>query len=325
VSRIDRRSMLKAMAAGAAGVAASATGIEKAIGADFPAAATLGNPFPTPPSSTRRPSSIRTALAAGAKSLNFMGQEFKPLASTFTYQDGTSVGSIEGVSGAPTASYYRASVNLPDGVIVTQVLFDVIVNDANPANLFFNGFNPETTTFGPILQKVVATQDPAIQTIDMGIPPTTIDAVNLAYALYWFPGTNGATHQLAGARVAWMLQPGLTLFPDPRRIVDGFVTPFTSGVTYGPFDATKKSGGVVASGVPVGAKAAFCAVQSYTKGALTIFPDLTADPGIANFTATTTGPLNLTYMMIPLSAAGKFKIHSYITGNVFVDAWGYLA
>ncbi len=75
--------------------------------------------------------------------------------------------------------------------------------------------------------------------------------------------------------------------------------------------------------MPAGATSAFCAVQSYTAGVLTIFPDLTTDPGIANFGATSTGPLNLTYMMVPLSAAGKFKIHSYITGRVYVDAWGY--
>jgi hypothetical protein len=27
-------------------------------------------------------------------------------------------------------------------------------------------------------------------------------------------------------------------------------------------------------------------------------------------------------MLVPLDATGKFSIHSYITGNVYVDAWG---
>jgi hypothetical protein len=36
-----------------------------------------------------------------------------------------------------------------------------------------------------------------------------------------------------------------------------------------------------------------------------------------------TGTLNLNYMLVPLAAAGKFKIHSYIDGNVIVDAWGF--
>jgi hypothetical protein len=105
--------------------------------------------------------------------------------------------------------------------------------------------------------------------------------------------------------------------------VDGFATPFTSGTTYGPLDATVKSAGG-ASGVPAGATAAFCAVQSYSSGVLTIFPDLTTDTLLASYTAPVDGTLNLTYMMVPLSAAAKFKIHSYITGHVFVDVWGYV-
>jgi hypothetical protein len=315
--------MLKVMAATAAGAAASAAGIEKAFATSTAQATNPIDPFATTSSLRSPSSSIRSPLAAGNHALNIMGQEFKPADSTFTYTQGTSHGSIMGVAGTPTSSYYRASVNLPNGVVVTQVLFDVIVNDANGAIVYFNAYDPETGGFGPNNGKTIATTSAMIQTVDMTIPPTTIDAVNKAYALYWFPGTNGPTHQLYGARVAWVLSPGLTLFPDPRRVVDCFATPFTSGTTYGPFDATTKSAGG-ATGVPVGATAAFCAVQSYTAGALTVFPDLAIDPAIANFTSTATGPLNLTYMMVPLSAAAKFKIHSYITGKVFVDVWGYV-
>jgi hypothetical protein len=113
-------------------------------------------------------------------------------------------------------------------------------------------------------------------------------------------------------------------FPNPRRILDGFATPFTSGNTYGPLNATLETDGVTPTGIPVGATSAFCAVQSYSAGALTLFPDGTTDPAIANYSATTSGPLNLTYMFVPLSAAGKFKIHAYITGRCFVDAWGFV-
>jgi hypothetical protein len=85
----------------------------------------------------------------------------------------------------------------------------------------------------------------------------------------------------------------------------------------------KKSGG--STGVPAGAKAAYCAVQSDQPGRLTLFPDGTTDPGIANWTNNgTAGQLFLSYMLVPLSSAGKFWIHSYITGNVYVDDWGYL-
>jgi hypothetical protein len=321
MSRIGRREMLKVMAASAATAAAAGTGIGKAL-AGAPSASSPTNPFQQP-TAPRTASGLRTPLAAGNRSLNFMGQEFKPLDSTYTYT-GAQTGGIQAVSG-PTNSYYRASVNLPNAAVVTQVLFDVVVNDANPATVYFNGFNPETAGFNPVLPKPISTTSASIQTVDMGIPPTTIDAVNLAYALYWFPGTNGPTHQLIGARVAWLMEPGLTLFPNPRRVLSGDLTPFTAGTTYGPIDATKKTD-TTASGVPAGAQAAFCAVQSYTPGVLTLFPDLTSDTGIANYSATGTAGsgLNVLYMMVPLSPAGKFKIHSYLTGRVYVDAWGFL-
>jgi hypothetical protein len=319
--------MLKVMAATAAGAAATATGIESVIAASPAGAASAaragsaGNPFPKP-LGPRAPSGPRIiALPPGARTLNYMGQEFKPIDTTIAYGQGVSFGSIQQAGGG-LASYFRASVDLPNGAVVTQVLFDLIVNDANAATLYFNAYDPISGGFG-LNSKSVTTQSALVQTIDMGIPPVTIDAVDFAYALYWFPGTLGATHQLNGARLTWMLNPGVTLFPDPRRVVDGFLTPFNSGTTYGPFDATIKSGGVVPSGVPAGATAAFCAVQSYTEGALTVFPDGAADPGFANYTATASGPLNLTYMMVPLSAAGKFKIHSYISGRCFVDVWGF--
>jgi len=151
--------------------------------------------------------------------------------------------------------------------------------------------------------------------------PTVIDNTVNWYELDYEAGGTTDT-SIYGARVGWLNEPGLTLFPNPRRIVSGDATPFTAGTTYGPFDATHTFSGP-ATGIPAGATAAFCAVQSYTAGVLTVFPDLAADPGIANYGATATGPLNMTYMMVPLSSAGKFKIHSYITGRVYVDAWGY--
>ena len=100
----------------------------------------------------------------------------------------------------------------------------------------------------------------------------------------------------------------------------------TSGVTYGPINSMLQFDGVTPTGIPAGATAAFCAVQSYTPGVLTLFPDGGTDPMIANYSGTGTqgASLNMVYMMVPLSTAGKFKIHSYITGKVYVDAWGYV-
>jgi hypothetical protein len=118
------------------------------------------------------------------------------------------------------------------------------------------------------------------------------------------------------------VKPGINPFPDPRRVV---AQATVSNGLYGPFDATTKVGGG-ASGVPAGASAAWCAVQSYTPGVLTLYPDGTPDTHIANYSGTGTqgSGLNMLYMLVPLSSAGKFRIHSYITGNVYVDVWGFL-
>jgi hypothetical protein len=66
-------------------------------------------------------------------------------------------------------------------------------------------------------------------------------------------------------------------------------------------------------------------VQSYHDGTLTLFPDGGTDPLIANYSESgNDGVLRLLYMLVPLSAAGKFSIHSYLTGDIYVDVWGYL-
>jgi hypothetical protein len=77
--------------------------------------------------------------------------------------------------------------------------------------------------------------------------------------------------------------------------------------------------------VPAGAAAAYCAVQSYQAGVMTLFPDGSLDPGIANWSGTgTSGILNLLYMLVPLSSLGEFRIHTYFSGSIFVDVWGYV-
>ncbi len=155
-------------------------------------------------------------------------------------------------------------------------------------------------------------QDP--HNLASGVPDYTandFEQVRDANGALWISGPGGA----------WM-RPSLNSFPNPRRIVGQSMT---SGTIYGPFDATKTTTSAN-SGVPVGAQSAYCAVQSYSPGVLTLFPDGTADTGIANYSGTGTAgtKLNMLYMLVPLSSAGKFKIHSYITGSVYVDVWGFL-
>jgi hypothetical protein len=155
-------------------------------------------------------------------------------------------------------------------------------------------------------------QDPLADTPQNSIPtPGSFETVRDSNGAMWISGPGNT----------WM-RPSLNSFANPRRVVGQAMV---KGVTYGPFDATVKIGGG-SSGVPAGAQAAYCAVQSYSPGVLTLYPDLAADTGTANYSGTGTAgtKLNMLYVLVPLSSAGKFKIHSYITGNVYVDVWGFL-
>jgi hypothetical protein len=114
---------------------------------------------------------------------------------------------------------------------------------------------------------------------------------------------------------------GLQSFPNPRRVLGQAVT--YGQVLTGINATVKKSGGP--TGVPAGARAAYCAVESDQAGRLTLYPGGTTDTGIANWTNNgLDGLLFLSYMLIPLAANGTFNVHSYITGNIYIDAWGYL-
>jgi hypothetical protein len=155
-----------------------------------------------------------------------------------------------------------------------------------------------------------------------GVPnytPNAPEQVRDANHALWISTATGGWKQIVSQ----------TLFPTPRRVYDGYFQPTGPG-TYGPIDATAQvntsnwPGGV--SGVPAGATHAFCAVQSYAgPGVMTLFPDLTADTHVANWGgAAPAGQLSLLYVFVPLSAAGKFKIHTYYTGQTFIDAWGFV-
>lgn len=146
--------------------------------------------------------------------------------------------------------------------------------------------------------------------------PNDFEMVRDSTGALWISITGGAWRQVATTDT------GMHVFGDPRRVWDGFAQPQAAG-TYGPVDATVKAAGG-ASGVPVGAQAAFCAVQSFAPGVMSIFPDLVTDPQIANWSGVGSGVLNLLYMFVPLSPAGRFKFHAYSAGPKFFDVWGYL-
>lgn len=322
MSRIIRRDMLKVMAATAAGAAVTGTGIESVLAA---------NPAPNPGGAMGiQPGTPVTSAPKVVSATPFTsyvsvpGSQFEAGASTYTWNV------IGPRKAATNGGFYFAPLDLPQGAVITECTF-YLVNPTVAAVQCLIVYQPLGSTgsllFAATGTTAVASSSVQTLALTMSNPLTVVDNFANWYDLDFESGS-AVDNQIWGARVGWIHNPGLTLFPDPRRIVNGgFGAPsMTSGVTYGPINSMLKYDGVTPTGIPAGATAAFCAVQSYTPGVLTLYPDLGTDPGIANYSGTGTqgASLNMVYMMVPLSAAGKFKIHSYITGNVYVDAWGYV-
>ena len=318
MSRIVRRDMLKVLAATAAGAAVSGSGVESALAASTP------NPNPNGLRTGVAAPKVRFTTTPGLNYLWLWGPtDFRDSTSSQAWVDNYTSGEYSIIPGGTM----WARPDLPTGATITEMWVSIIANDA-VADLFQLGEIFPWANTGPVHASLATSgvANPSQQNLPVTISaPIPIDNSQSVFTVVYIPGTlNSVNHQLFGVRLGWTLNPGLTLFPDPRRIING--GPFVNGATTGPYDATLKYDLVTPTGIPVGAKAAFCAVQSYTPGVLTLFPDLTTDPGIANYSGTGTQGfgLNMVYMMVPLSAAGKFKIHSYISGNCYVDAWGYV-
>src|SRR5712691_2559853 len=320
--KFDRRHMLKVMAATAAGGAAAAV---TRVGGALPApAASPGPSSPLLPASAST-TGPKLATVAGTHYKYLDGlSDFNFRSSSTTWSQGGPAGTIYPISTA--GDFLWTNLDLPHGAVLTEIILSVIVNDVNAANWYFWQRTPSTTGNAALASGSISTQSAAVQNLSLPIPPTTIDNSQNVYGMYYGFGTanNPAVHQLDGVRLGWLLNPGMTLFPNGRRVWDGFTQPVGPG-TYGPIDATTQVYPSVApSGVPAGAKAAFCAVQSYSAGYLTIYPDGTTPPIVANWTGTTEGSLNLLYMFVPLSAAGKFDFVANFTGRKFFDVWGYV-
>ncbi len=306
--------MLKAMAATAAGVAVGRTGIESVLGAS-----------PAPGGGPILGAQASSPAAGGPLSLattpfttyqGFPGSDFDA---------GSSLGAWT-VSGtikfANNGGFYVRRLHLPQAAVLTECIVYLVQPTTLSVVCYVRSCTLGTNTTSILGSANTLITNGSVQALAVPVTPTYINNTSFWYDLLFDCGA-ATNDQIWGARVGWLNEPGLTLFPDPRRIVSSNMV---SGTTYGPIDATLKTDLVTPSGIPAGATAAFCAVQSYAPGVLTIFPDLTTDPAIANYSGTGNlgSSLNLIYMMVPLSTAGKFKIHSYITGGVYLDAWGYV-
>jgi len=109
---------------------------------------------------------------------------------------------------------------------------------------------------------------------------------------------------------------GLQLLPTPHRVLS---TTLVNNQVTGAINAS-------GAGVPTGARAVYAAVVAIpdSPGVMTLYSAGGADPGTANYAASAGKVSNLTYAMIPLNASGQFQIHSYLSGQVYVDVYGYL-
>jgi hypothetical protein len=320
MARLDRRNMLKAMAATAGGVAAAATsGLLSPItglarSGPLVADPRRGTNNASTPSS---PSAPKIAGTVGTTYRSYAGINFKARNTGTTY---ISTGS--GIYQSAGQDFMPCHLDLPNGALITEASAWVLNQTAGTSIAVLSYFAADASNYIDYASSSTSTVLGTIQRLDITFSPLLVDTATNDYVIYWQPGVLGSSDQLYGARVGYIHQPGLTTFPNPRRVVSATST---SNQLLGPFDATLTTG-LTSSGVPVGAAAAFCAVQSYKAGVLTLYPDGASDPGIANYSGTGNlgASLNMIYMLVPLSAAGKFRIHSYIAGNIYVDVWGYL-
>jgi hypothetical protein len=281
-----------------------------------PALAATAGPSTKPP---RAPSPGRIASTAFSYRTT-TGYQFIPLDNSVVSKGSGTPGAIAQLSGAPTL--FTTPILIPDRSVLSSALFSILVNDGSAAQV-----QVYSLSGGVLGSASVTAPSSSFQSVPVLTGNVTIDNLNDAYFLSWLPGTATISHQLRFGQVSFFNEDRLATFPNPRRVFDGYVNPTAPG-TSGPIDATVQvstsgwPGGP--SGVVVGAQAAFCAVQSYTSGVMTLYPDGKPDPLIANWSGTADGPLNMTYMLVPLSVAGKFTMHKYFTGQAFVDVWGYL-
>jgi TAT (twin-arginine translocation) pathway signal sequence len=327
LEKLSRRQVLKVAAAAGVGAAVSAVGAEGAIAADAPIATTPSGATGSNSGRTLKPLALPPPVP-GITYKYFRGQDFKVRNAATTWSF-SSTGADLFLTAMP--DFVPCRIDLPQGSVVTEFRIDVIHSAAGAGMRFaFTSFYGPTDTFTDLLSGTFNVPQPGVQTL--GFPlgmfsPITVDNNTFSYVLYWHPGDVGVNHRLVGARIGYVNgSPGLTTFPDPRRCL-GNGTSTLAGTSLLNIDATQKIAASGPTGVPVGAKAALCAVQAYQPGVMTLYAADSPDPGVANWSVNgTPGTLQMLYMLVPLNQAGKFNIHNYSTDKqIYVDVWGYLA
>lgn len=322
MEKIDRRQLLKAAAAAGAGAAAAS------IPALAPTSVLAAGSSSASGQQPRSNPAVVLPNTAGVTYETAAGYLFHPVGSATTY---TFV-SPDGISwGGAGDSAFWYGVKPPNSALITETSFVV----ANPNGLSFTllltalDASPNQTHVASATY-TTATMGPTIFTANPG-SPVLVDTTSTQYVPA-FVATD-STQVLYAARVGWVGGSDLATFPNPRRVYHqaaGTVT--TAEAFILNIDATTKAAaqGGGPSGVPATAKSAFCAVQSYEAGVMTLYPAGTPDTGTANWSvAGTNGTLQMLYMLVPLGTganAGKFNIHNRFTDKeIYVDVWGYLS
>ena len=324
---LTRRTALRGLAvgvAGVAGLAATASG-----GAALAAPATVSDTLTTNPPTAKAPHS--------------------PLAQPRTPQDAATWTSAAGLSFLPDAIATRvyagggaislsalgeakAHVDLPNGASILAMDWAYVRNDTNPMNFSLRSYDGQRSSTNVIAGTASNTPSASVA-FDYfpAVAPILVAPAAASLYLTWAPGTASGAHLLVAGYIRYINNNGLVLFPSPKRCF-GDGTTYAADAIIPNIDASvvipSKGGGP--TGLPTGASviAAFCAVQSYEPGVMTLYAAGSPDPGLGNWAAqaplAATG-IQMLYMMVPLNGSTQFTIHNNFTAKrIFVDVWGYL-
>jgi len=131
---------------------------------------------------------------------------------------------------------------------------------------------------------------------------------------------------LSNSAGGWRRATTFEVFPGPRRVYGtGVLLPI--GAVVQNIDATTQLN-LTPTGVPAGAVAAWCAVQSIEPAVLSIYPAGSPDPHIGAWGQMGTAGISvqISYMMVPLNSSGKFSFTNLKTkARIYFDVWGYLS
>ena len=312
----SRRDLLKmggAAALGAVGAAALRV---------MPAAATTGNAILAGSANTADASTTLagtgTALGASAEVLGVQAVDFDSAGlATALGTDGQFGGALQGLGGFSDFGAVKPALrDGVDGWASGATSFGVY--GLSDKGVGVTGESPTGASFyaagsGRIQQNHHAL---GVNGVPDYIPISNpLEQVRDAAGTLWLSNSSGT----------WRRASTFEVFPSPRRVYGkGLYLP--KGAKVLNIDATTAIN-LTPSGVPVGAAAAWCAVASYEPAVLSIYPANIADPHFGAFGQMGTAGISLqiVYMLVPLSPAGKFSFTNVKSvARVYFDVWGYL-